>query len=187
NFVGDGCHERTDSGLSRFGVSLVEEMDRTGMLVDVSHTGFRTSMDVFEVASGPVIFSHSNPKAVHDHSRNITDEQIVACAASGGVIGVNGVGIFLSEEGASAEAIFRCIDYLSETVGSEFVGLVLDTIYDLEGIRQLTEIRGRSAYPLEGGYDSDLSFATPEQINEVTALMISHGYSEKQIRGILGE
>lgn len=187
NFVGDGCHERTDCGLSRYGVSFVQEMNRVGMVVDVSHTGLRTTMDVFGVAKGPVIFSHSNPKAIYDHPRNITDEQIRACVSSGGVIGVNGVGIFLGEDGATSEAIFKCIDYLASLVGADYIGLGLDSIYDLDGIKGLTKIRGKAAYPLEGGYDADLSFATPEQVLDVTALMLKHGYSHDQIKGILGQ
>ena len=89
NPVGDGCQEITDSGLSRYGRSLIAEMHRVGMFVDVAHTGHRTAMDVFEAAEGPVIISHANARGVKDHSRNVPDEQIKACAASGGVIGVS--------------------------------------------------------------------------------------------------
>ena len=96
NMVGDGCKERTDCGLSRFGVLVIEEMNRVGMLVDGSHTGNRTTLDACEISKDPFIFSHSNPKAIFDHPRNITDEQIKASAATGGVIGINGVGCFLA-------------------------------------------------------------------------------------------
>jgi membrane dipeptidase len=74
-----GCLDE-DGGLTEFGRRVVEEMNRIGMLVDGSHTGFRTTMEMMEVSSDPVIFSHSNPRALRDHRRNITDEQIVACA-----------------------------------------------------------------------------------------------------------
>ncbi|MEO8654044.1 MAG: membrane dipeptidase, partial [Ramlibacter sp.] len=75
NNVGDGCHERTDSGLSRLGMEVVREMNRVGMIVDCSHTGYRTSMDVFESAEGPVVFSHSNSRKLVDNERNIRDDQ----------------------------------------------------------------------------------------------------------------
>lgn len=92
NAVADGCHERTDGGLSRFGIELVQAMNRVGMLVDCTHTGYRSSMDVFEVSQAPVVFSHSNARAVWDHERNIRDDQAQACARTGGVIGVVGAG-----------------------------------------------------------------------------------------------
>ena len=78
NLVGDGCMECTDDGLSRFGVAVVEEMNRVGMIVDVTHTGYRMTMDTFEVSKAPVIFSHSNPAAVWDIPRNVKDDQIKA-------------------------------------------------------------------------------------------------------------
>jgi len=74
NAVGDGCHERTDGGLSRFGVRLIAEMNRVGMIVDCTHTGYRTSMEAMEMSTSPTIFSHSNAHAVFGHDRNIRDE-----------------------------------------------------------------------------------------------------------------
>ena len=64
NVMGDGCMERTNDGLSRLGVALIEEMNRVGMIVDATHTGYRTTMDMFEVSKDPVIFSHSNAAAL---------------------------------------------------------------------------------------------------------------------------
>jgi membrane dipeptidase len=97
NLVGDGCHERTDGGLSLFGIELVQEMDKVGMIVDCSHTSYHTSMEAIEASANPVIFSHSNPRALWEHDRNIRDDQAKACAASGGLVGVVGVGIFMGE------------------------------------------------------------------------------------------
>ena len=71
NLVGAGCLERSDDGLSRFGIALVEEMNRVGMIVDVTHTGHRTAMDTIEVSNAPVIFSHSCPAALWDIARNV--------------------------------------------------------------------------------------------------------------------
>lgn len=91
NRVGDGCSERTDAGLSRWGVAVVEEMIRVGMLVDGTHTGHATTMDAINVCrdhGAPFIFSHCCAHAVVPHYRNIHDDQIRACAETGGVIGV---------------------------------------------------------------------------------------------------
>ena len=99
--VGDGCQELTDGGLSRLGANLVKEMNRVGMLVDVAHTGYRTSMDVFDASSEPVIISHANARALCDHTRNVRDDQIKACAASGGVVGIIAFGPVLGDDGKS--------------------------------------------------------------------------------------
>lgn len=192
NAVGSGCHERVDGGLTRFGIELIEEMNRVGVLVDVSHTGYRTTMDVFDVAQGPVIFSHSNPVGLFDHGRNIRDEQIKACAKSGGVVGINGCGQFIVGEDPSTERLLDMIDYHAKIVGGpEHVGVGLDYIYDAPGwLREgvLTPIN-RSRYPADLGYDADLDveFATPDQLPYLTEGLLKRGYSESDVRGILGE
>ena len=90
DFVGDGCAERTDCGLSTFGVKVVGELNRLGIVVDCAHTGYRTTMDAIEVSEKPVIVSHGNVRAVCDNSRNLKDDTIQAIAKNGGVIGMNG-------------------------------------------------------------------------------------------------
>ena len=112
NRVGDGCAEATDAALSRFGVSVVKEMNRVGMMVDGSHSGHRTTLHAMEVSSAPFVFSHANAHALHPHYRNIRDDQIKACAETNGVIGINGCGCFLGDTEASTEAIFRHVDYM---------------------------------------------------------------------------
>ena len=130
NRAADGCHERTDCGLSRYGVKLVQEMNRVGMILDLSHTGYRSTMDAMEVCQGPCIFSHANAKGVKDHPRNIRDDQAKACAATGGVIGVNGIGFFLGDDNrASVENFAHHIDYYSELIGPRHVALGLDFVY----------------------------------------------------------
>ena len=104
NQAGFGCHAANDTGLTSFGRGVVDEMNRVGMMVDVSHCGYRTSMDALECSASPVIFSHSSMRAVWDHERNIRDDQARACAATGGVIGINGVGIFLGDNDISVQA-----------------------------------------------------------------------------------
>ncbi len=184
NLVGDGCHERTDSGLSLFGLELIEEMNRVGMLVDCSHTGYRTSMEAMEVSSAPVIFSHSNPRALWEHDRNIRDEQARACAATGGLIGVNGVGIFMGEDDSSTATLARQIDYYVQLVGPEHVGLGLDYVYDPEDMRRsMADMKS----PPKGNYGNMRSFFQPEQLPELTDLLLERGYPEVAIRGILGE
>ncbi|MDH3449922.1 MAG: dipeptidase, partial [Gammaproteobacteria bacterium] len=89
NAAAGGCHDE-DTGLTDFGRAVLREMNRVGMIVDCSHAAYRTTMDLMNESSEPVVFSHSNPAAVWNHQRNISDEQIRACAATGGVVGLNG-------------------------------------------------------------------------------------------------
>jgi membrane dipeptidase len=183
NLVGDGCHERTDCGLSKFGIKLVEEMNRVGMIVDCSHTGYRTSMEAMEVSSKPVIFSHSNPRSLWEHDRNIRDEQAKACAETGGMIGVVGLGIFMGKDDASTSALLRQIDYYADLVGTEHIGLGLDFVYDVAAMQ---EIMTRLA-PASGNYKNMNSFFQPEQFPELTDAMIAKGYADDAVRGVLGE
>jgi len=184
NLVGDGCHERTDAGLSLFGIELIEEMNRVGMIVDCSHTGYRTTMEAMEVSKAPVIFSHSNPKALWEHDRNIRDDQAKACAATGGLIGVNGVGIFMGENDASTPVLFRQIEYYMDLVGPEHIGLGLDFVYDTDAMRRsMADMKS----PDKGNYDKMTAFFQPEQLPELVDLMLARRYPETAIRGILGE
>lgn len=185
NDVGDGCHERTDAGLSRFGISLVQEMNRVGMLVDCSHTGYRTTMDVFEASRSPVVFSHSNARALVDHERNIHDDQALACARTGGVIGVNGVSFFLGGSDESARRLFRHVDHFVQLVGAEHVGIGLDVVSDKSPLMAIAAANA-DKYPSAGGYQQEPFFAGPEILSELTELMLRHHYADDQVQGILG-
>jgi membrane dipeptidase len=186
NLVADGCHERTDAGLSRFGMELVQAMNRVGMLVDCTHTGYRSSMDVFEVAQGPVVFSHSNARALWDHERNIRDDQAQACARTGGVIGVVGAGVFMGDNDIRTDTLFRHIDHFVNLIGPEHVGIGLDCVSDVDTLFALVESRPEK-YPANLQYDQRPKFAEPEQVPELTELMLRNNYSDAVVRGILGE
>ncbi len=190
NHVADGCHERTDSGLSNFGLSLVREMNRVGVLVDVTHTGYRSAMDAIEASTAPVIMSHSNPNALYPHARNVPDDQIVAMAKTGGVMGVHGVGIFLSSSGTdvSADILARNIDYTVQLVGPAHVGLGLDYIENLPVLLALVRATGDAIWSRADGYHNpDQKFASPRVIEEVADVLLRQGYPEADVRGILGE
>lgn len=185
NHVGDGCHERTDAGLSRFGLEVIGAMNRVGMVVDVSHTGYRTSMEAMEASAAPVIFSHSNPRALVDHERNITDDQAQACAGTGGVIGLNGVGIFLGGNGISADTLFRHVDYWVQLVGIDHVGLGLDHVSDPAAM--LAFVRAHAAkYPDRQYGKAELLFAGPEDLPPLVDCMLQHGYAAADIVKVLG-
>jgi len=101
NVCGGGCFDN-DNGLKPEGYDLVKEMNRLGILIDCSHSGYKTSLDIIENSKHPIIFSHSNPKKLCNHERNISEDLIVACAEKNGVIGLNGINIFITDEKSTA-------------------------------------------------------------------------------------
>ncbi len=129
NQAGGGCHD-TDAGLTAFGRAVIAEMNRVGMLIDCSHCSYQTSMEAMELSRAPVIFSHSNARVLHDHERNIRDEQARACAATGGVIGIVGLDAFLTKGVATASTMADHIDHFVDLVGPAHVGLGLDYDWD---------------------------------------------------------
>lgn len=182
NVAGDGCHERTDAGLSRFGVDLIQEMNRVGMIIDCTHTGYRTTMDMMEYSTDPVIFSHSNVRALFDHPRNILDEQIMRCAETGGLVGVNGFGPFLGND-ASVENVVRHIDHIVQLVGPKHAGLGFDAVYTPQ-ITYRRILGNREAYP---GYpEPPWEFLLPHRAPEITEGLVRLGYDDDAILGILG-
>jgi len=186
NLVGDGCAERTDAGLSRFGLAVVKEMNRVGMLVDGAHCGYRTSMDMMEASTAPCIFSHCCAHAVHAHYRNIKDDQILRCAQTGGVVGVNGLGEFIDDIDAKSASMFRHIDHIASLAGPEHVGIGLDYVKDVDAFWQYVE-DNQNAWPEnQGRRHRHTQFVQPEQLEEVAELMCRENYTEEQIRGILG-
>ena len=192
NLAAGGSHDHDNPGLSNFGRALVKEMNRVGMVCDGTHMSERSTLEMCELSEAPVIFSHSSARALRDHERNIWDEQIKAAAATGGVIGINGVSLFLSEAlyDPSAEQMFRHVDHVAELVGHEHVGLGLDHVPGMDEplpvdnvVPQYTELYGEEQYPPM----NRLAIAGPSVIAPLTEEMVRHGYSDEQIRGILGE
>ncbi|WP_426960022.1 dipeptidase [Muricoccus radiodurans] len=188
NAAADGCLEESDAGLSGFGRNLVRRMNAVGMIVDATHTGYRSCRDLFEVSSAPVIFSHSNAQAVHGHERNISDDLIRASAASGGVIGVTGIGNFLSEEGtAEVTDMMRHIRYMADLVGPQHVAIGIDNVYfTREHYRNFAKTpqrwTGRNALR-----PPPWNYFAPEEMPALADALLDGGFSEAEARGILGE
>jgi len=133
NSVADGCHDR-ERGLSELGLRMVDAVNQAGLLMDCSHTGRRCSLDIMSASKSPVIFSHSNPFALVEHGRNVTDEQIRVCAATGGVICVSSVSAFVGEVAPTAQHVARHAAYVADLVGVEHAGIGLDISFREEGM-----------------------------------------------------
>jgi membrane dipeptidase len=184
NRAGGGCQD-DDSGLTEFGRLVIREMERVGMQVCVSHTGHRTVRDVFNIATKPVIFSHSNPSALYVHPRNIPDDLIEACAASGGVVGVNGVGIFLGKNDSTSATYARHVDHIVQLVGPRHAALALDYVFDMQQVEEHLS-RMQQTFPPGLGYELAARFVAPEQLEEIVATLQGWGYQENDLTAILG-
>lgn len=184
NAAGGGCHD-DDPGLTTHGRAILREMKRVGMVVCCSHTGHRTVRDVMSAADNPVIFSHSNPSAISNHARNIPDDLIVACAQTGGVVGINGIGFFLGDNDDRPETVVRHIDHVVQLVGPQAAAISLDYVFDQEElIRDLAE--KRQTFPDPQAYAGVPKLVPPEALTEIVAGLLLRGYAERDIAMIVG-
>lgn len=184
NRVGGGCQQH-DGGLTAFGRDVVREMERLGIWVCLSHTGHRTARDVLALAQRPVIFSHSNPSALRPHPRNIPDELIRACAQTGGVVGISGIGAFLGDNEATPALYARHVDHVVQLVGPAHVSLALDHVFDVDelntGLAAMAHL-----FPPELGYRAPAAMLAPGQLPEVVAILQGWGYDEDSLALLLG-
>ena len=200
NLLGDGCVESANGGLSRFGRNVVQEMNEIGMVVDVSHCGEQTTLDAIELSSSPVMISHANAKALCPSLRNKSDEVLEALVRNGGVMGV-AFWAPMTYKDPGIRPVFDDfmdhIDYLVDKIGVNHVGIGSD-LGEGES-REYYEsmfLRGGGLYPeitidLGEWYSFDTRMVenldTAVNFPLVTEGLLKRGYSEKDIRKILGE
>jgi membrane dipeptidase len=166
NKLADGVIDsRTGGGLSELGVQVVQELDRLGVLIDVSHLSDAGFWDLNEVAKKPIIASHSNSRAVCDNPRNMTDEMIRALAERGGVIGMNFAPFFVHSTDPSVETLVDHIDHIVGLVGSDHVGLGSD---------------------FDGIPSTPVGLEDASKIPNITAELLRRGYAEDDVVKILG-
>ena len=184
--AGSGCTDDVDTGLTEHGRRILDEMRRVGMIVCCSHTGHRTAMEVMEHAGAPVIFSHSNPSGVFSHYRNIPDTLIRACAETGGVVGINGIGSFLDQGPASIVRLFDHIEYVAGLVGSYHVGLGLDYVFDKqELVDYLSQMP--AIFPDSASITNATSMIGPDHITNIVEELLARGADAATIKKIIGE
>jgi membrane dipeptidase len=195
----DGCAEKTNGGLSSQGIELVEEMNRLDLIVDCSHVGIKTTLDVCEHAKY-VAANHSIARSVCDNPRNRTDEEIHAITEKEGILGLVAFPTFIKWTDTAngvwptVEDLLDHLDYMAELVGVKYIGIGLDLV---EGTSTLGPIKPGSwltkLSELYGGPGPDGFIQYPEGMSTVTDLpniakgMVARGYSDGEIRGVLGE
>ncbi len=176
NYIGDGCHylsakEGKKGGLSQFGVEAILEMERVGIIIDVSHLNDEGFEDVLKFSTKPFIASHSNSRTIYCIKRNLTDEMAQSIANRKGVIGINGVDIIV---GGKFEQLVSHVSYLIKLVGAKHVGLGLDFCDD----------SGLSSLPYEQSFDHDV-LKTHSDIVNLAAELLRLGHSEWEVESVL--
>jgi membrane dipeptidase len=189
NAVGFGCMAGEDKGLTSFGREVVAEMNRLGILVDLSHCGHKTTMNAIEASKGPVAFTHANPLALAKSLRNKRDEAFRSLAAKGGVAGAVLLPSWLTLHGqAGLEDYLNAVDYLVRLMGIDHVGLGTDFMEEIPAETMTTALKGISAEDLAQFYSSTIveGLESPVKFPRVTEGLLSRGYSPLDVKKIMG-
>jgi len=191
NYIGSGSTDRVDGGISDFGVDIIKAMNEVGMLIDVSHSGDRTTLDAIELSPRPIAFTHSNCRALNNHPRLKTDEAIQKLARKGGVMGITGVRNFVKDrEPTTVEDVVDHIDHVVKLVGIEHVGIGTDSDlmgYDHMQPDQYAKLKAayKASYAFRDKIDTD-GFNHPRKIYDLTDALLRRGYSDSNIQAVLG-
>lgn len=189
NLVGYGCYEGPDEdqGLTYLGKTLVREMNRLGLLVDVSHAGWRTAREAVELSTAPVVLTHANPYAKCPINRNVPDDLLKAVADSGGVIGINGHPALCATRPREAPTFadyMDILDYTVDLVGIDHVGLGPDLF---EGFQPWQHFRWDRRYDeMDNPWGATRGMAKEADIRQVAPELARRGYDESAIEKILG-
>ena len=191
NLVGTGCYESRDGGLSDFGHEVIAEMNRLGILCDLSHVGAKTSEDVIKASKKPVAYTHCLPGALKAHPRNKSDEQLRFIVERGGFVGVTMFPPFLRRGTESTvDDYVEAIEYVIQLCGEDQVGFGTDFTqgYDRKFFEWITHDKGYARKLTEFG-----EIVNPAGIREIkdypnlTAAMQKRGWKESRIRKVMGE
>ena len=193
NLLGNGCYERSDEGLTNFGIDAIKEMNCLGILIDLSHVGDHTTLEAIELSEKPVAITHANARAFVNHVRNKTDEALSRLVEKGGVIGANAFPAFFENTfDATLSDYVDAIDDLVQRVGINHVGIGTDytqdqpkPFFDWIFSQQGTKYQERPiVYPDPLVHPQDME--TPDKLPNLAAELLKRGYSKTDITKILG-
>ncbi|GJM27625.1 MAG: hypothetical protein DHS20C17_02600 [Cyclobacteriaceae bacterium] len=196
NKIGDGCAETSNAGLSEFGKAVVKRMNKVGVIVDIAHSGWRTSLEAARISERPVVASHSTSASIKEHIRSKPDEVIKAVADSGGYIGICCIPRFLGGTG-DISAMMKHIDFVAKKFGFDYVGIGTDKGYSSKYAEEegnLVNAYPKSRTRFEGLWPEDPFVTSPEMIQSMawtnwplfTVGLVMMGYSDYDIQKILG-
>ena len=193
NMIGNGATERMDGGISDFGESIIKRMNEVGMAIDVSHCGDQTTLDAFDISNKPVLITHSNVRSLNpNHPRCKTDEAIIKMAKAGSVVGITNVRNFVkATEPTTIEHLLDQYDHVRDLVGSEHLGVGSDIDlygYDAMPKKQYDALKAmyKGSYAFREKIDIE-GIDHPKRMFDLTAGLIRRKYSNREVRGILGQ
>ena len=193
NLLGNGCYERSDEGLSNFGIDAIKIMNDIGILIDLSHVGITTTIETIERSEKPVAITHATPKSYYNVPRNKTDESLKLMASKGGVVGVTAIAPFLKNGNDSTiEDYVDAISYTIDLIGLDHVAIGTDFTQDQPesfwkyiGSQQgtkfpstFTDTTNPSNYPI--------NFETPDKFPDLINTMKNKGFANNEIAKVLG-
>lgn len=189
--LADGSAEdSTGSRLTRAGVAALSLMERLGMLFDISHLGAAGVEHVLELASRPVIATHSSARALRNHHRNLTDHQLAGVAATGGMVCINFFAPFLDEHTHTVDRLVDHLEHVAAVAGIDHVGLGPDFVKEV--IEETTPPCCED--PAGAGSDAGVGplrylpgLEGPRGLPLVTEALLRRGWSERDVRAVLGE
>jgi membrane dipeptidase len=195
NLCGDGAQEPVDQGLTAFGNVVVKACNRQGILIDLSHTGINTSIDVLKLSAKPVVFTHSNVRALTNHYRNLTDEQIDLIGKCGGVIGLSTHATFCRRQPGVRPTLNDFLDhigYIVKRIGIDHVGIGTDMVsvetlaekVDSVTMSRMIDPGFHANFTGEGRFVED--FENVGGFRHFTRALVHAGYSDEDILKILG-
>ena len=201
NFIGDGCAEPTDAGLSRFGREVVETLADVGIVMDLTHAGHRTALEALRLAEVPAMISHANPRALYDNPRNVHDDVIRALADTGGVLGCTLPSPFNwdgSDRLPTLDDFVRGVEHVIELVGDDHVAIGSDLVATPGAypVGLSSRLRGdlfTVSGAFYGRYGTDPSVRKVQGIRAyrewpaITEALVMHGFGVDTVRKILGE
>ncbi|WP_315835322.1 dipeptidase [Bradyrhizobium prioriisuperbiae] len=195
NYIGDGCTEREQSGLSTYGVEVVKRMNELGIIVDVSHSGSRTTLDAIKVSSCPIAITHSSCRSITDHPRAKSDDELRALRDGDGYFGVLAVPFFLKPEGgAKLQTIVQHVEHAANIVGIDRVGIGTDWGPWCADFPNEIKERARAQLASHGFSKKELpefgdiipELDSWESWPNITAALMDRGYSDHEVEGIVG-
>ena len=188
--VGDGCGEKTDCGLSGFGYKVLERMNRLGMLIDLSHSSDITTKEAIEASKAPVCCTHAFARGVYDHRRGKSDDVIKLLAEKGGVIAVEAVpNITCFKEKQTVFDVIDHVDYIAKLVGIDHVAIGSDAMFGdhVAFHRHMQKVTDLSSLIKDFPATHIEYIENPGQWPNITRALVARGYSDDDIKKIIGE
>lgn len=196
NMIGDGCAEQANGGLSDFGRAAMAEMNRVGVIADVAHCGWQTSLETAKVSNRPVVASHTTCTGLYNHIRSKPDDVIRAIADSGGFVGICCISQFLGGDG-NISTMLDHIDYVAKNFGVDHVAIATDVGYSSRNAsleREKIPMRPRRRTRWAGLWPPDPFEATQAMKDSMawtnwplfTVGLVQRGYSDEDIQKIIG-